>query len=249
MRNKAFLVSGGTSGIGLQLVKQLLIAGGVVHVLSRRKDGFDTGLHQWAINSQVEGRLFWQKVNFAEPCSISDLDFDAMPIFDGVVNSVGCLSIIPLRAESLDNISNLINVNLLSPIEITRQLIKRKKINSGGSLVYMSSINGVTVGAKGHTIYAATKGGIKGFVMSLSNELASKKIRVNCIAAGMVKTDMYKQVAEVISEELLSEYENSYPLGFGEVSSVADCIIYLLGDGSKWVTGQSIVVDGGVSIT
>jgi len=249
LESKSFLVTGGTSGIGLELTKKLLINGGDVHVLSRSYERFEKILNDWVKTNRLNERLTWHKSDFSIPDEIHDIDFKNFPNFDGVINSAGSLSIAPLRSESLGSMLELINVNLLSPMELTRQLLSHKKIKSGGSIIFLSSINGVVVGSRGHTVYAATKGGIKGFAMALAIELASRKIRVNCVSPGMVRTEMYEKARGAIADQAMSDYEKTYPLGFGDPSDVVNYITFLLGDESRWVTGQTVVIDGGVSVT
>lgn len=249
LKSKSFLVTGGTSGIGLELVKSLLTNGGDVHVLSRSYDRFEKILFNWAKLNKLNEQLTWHKSNFSKPDEINGIDFKSLPCFDGVINSAGLLSIAPLRSESLISMLELINVNLLAPMELTRLLLSHKKIKSGSSIVFLSSINGVVIGSKGHTVYAATKGGIKGFAMSLASELASRGIRVNCVSPGMVRTEMYEKARGAIADQAMADYEKTYPLGFGDPADVVNYITFLLGDESRWVTGQTVIIDGGVSIT
>ena len=84
------------------------------------------------------------------------------------------------------NIIETFNVNLLSPIILTRELLRSNKISKGGAIIYLSSINGIKVGTKAHTCYSATKAGIAGFVMSLANELSTSGIRVNAVAPAAI---------------------------------------------------------------
>jgi NAD(P)-dependent dehydrogenase (short-subunit alcohol dehydrogenase family) len=128
-------------------------------------------------------------------------------------------------------------------------LLKNKLINKNASLVFISSINGTTVGSKAHTIYAASKGGINGFVMALANEISKQGIRVNAIAPGMLKTNLMEGVKLIVSSDNLDEHLADYPLGIGAPKDVASLSMFLLSDQSSWMTGQTIVIDGGYSIT
>jgi NAD(P)-dependent dehydrogenase (short-subunit alcohol dehydrogenase family) len=127
--------------------------------------------------------------------------------------------------------------------------LKSKRIAKGGSIVYMSSINGLKVGSKAHSVYSATKAGIAGFAMSLANEVANIEIRVNTVAPGTVQTSMLEKTAGLIGDESFKNYLKQYPLGIGSPSSLVPLIIFLLDkNSSSWITGQSFIVDGGYTL-
>jgi NAD(P)-dependent dehydrogenase (short-subunit alcohol dehydrogenase family) len=130
-------------------------------------------------------------------------------------------------------------------MQLIQKLLKQKKINKGGSIVFISSIS-TEYADKGNSIYAASKGGINSFMKVLALELASQKITCNCIQPGMVPTGML--AAGVITEDQLIEEKKNYPLGFGEPTDIANGIIYLLSDAAKWVTGSVLTIDGGVTL-
>lgn len=94
-------------------------------------------------------------------------------------------------------------------------------------------------------MYAITKAGLDGVGRVYANELSSKSIRINTIQPGAVHTDMSKQTETVLSKEVLDVDKAKYPLGYGEVIDIALPVIFLLSDASRWITGQSIVIDGG----
>ena len=98
-------------------------------------------------------------------------------------------------------------------------------------------------------MYSATKGALRGFVMSLSHELAKSKVRVNAIAPGFVKVGVGVDFAEKITSESLANYEQKYPLGIGYPTDISDMVEFLLSKKARWITGQTITVDGGISVT
>ena len=120
--------------------------------------------------------------------------------------------------------------------------------NASYSFVFFSSINGTLIGSRGHSLYAAAKGAINGIVKSLANELSKRKIRVNAVAPGLVETGLFEVNKELISDEDMESYRKKYPLGFGMPEDVCNLVIFLLSDASKWITGQIIVIDGGVTL-
>jgi len=98
------------------------------------------------------------------------------------------------------------------------------------------------------TAYSAAKAGIDGLVRSLACELAPRKIRVNSIVAGAIKTAMHDRLTHGGNDESTMKYEQMHLLGFGEVGDIAQCATYLLGPGSRWITGSTLAVDGGYMV-
>jgi NAD(P)-dependent dehydrogenase (short-subunit alcohol dehydrogenase family) len=130
---------------------------------------------------------------------------------------------------------------------LSQQLIKSKKINKGASIVFISSISGVTCSSVGGSIYSASKGAINGLVKGMALDLAPKMIRVNTVNPGMISTSIYD--AGTISGEQLKEDIKRYPLKrYGKPEEVAYLVIYLLSDASSWVTGSSMIIDGGFTL-
>ena len=245
---KVYLVTGATSGIGLAAAKSLLSRGHSVVAVGRDGSKYESNLLSWAKENDLVDELSWERIDFSIPNSFCDLDVKSFPVFDGFVNSAGVLSLCPLKLETYESIIKVINVNLIAPIELTRFLVKERKFRKSSSLVYLSSINGPMIGSKAHTLYAASKAGICGFTKSLANELANQQIRVNCIAPGTVATNMLDQTKMMINSVSVTEYAKQYPLGIGFTNSVVDLVNFLLSDNASWITGQSIVIDGGYTL-
>jgi len=243
------LVSGATSGIGLELAKELIIDGKCVYAIGRNHEKFLNTIHTWALKNNYQHLCHWIELDFSSTSDISTGELDTIPELSGFINCAGILPISPLKMQKSDDIIDTININLLSPILLTRELLKSKKIMSNSSLIYLSSINGVRVGSKAHTSYAATKAGISGFVMSLANELSNSGIRVNAIAPATVDTPMLHKTKMLIGEKNFLMYADQYPLGIGKPQSIIPIIKFLLNEEcSKWITGQTFVIDGGFSL-
>ncbi|MCY6340182.1 SDR family oxidoreductase [Bacteroides fragilis] len=113
-----------------------------------------------------------------------------------------------------------------------------------GTIVLISSVYGL-VGSAANVGYALSKGAIQGITKALSIELAPKKVRVNCIAPGFIKTKMMENVSSSFSEDYVDHLSTLHPLGLGEAEDVANSVLFLLSDMSKWITGAIISVDGG----
>ena len=126
-------------------------------------------------------------------------------------------------------------------------LVKKKLLVKQSSVVFVSSIGGIERFSLGNGVYGASKAAIHSMMKTCAKELAPKKIRVNSVNPGMVKTHLIEDLA--ISPEQLAADMQNYPLKrFGEPEDIAYGIIYLLSDASSWVTGHALVIDGGVTV-
>lgn len=246
---KTVIITGATSGIGLELAKNYIKNGVGVYVVGRNFDKYLLTIKAWSDFNGYGDLCKWVHSDFSRPDCLVNESFDVIPQVDGFVNCIGILPISPLRLERVEGIVESVNVNLLSPMIFTRELLKTNRILKGGSIVYLSSINGTKIGAKGHVVYSATKGGVNGLVMSLANELAALGIRVNAVSPGTVETPMLEKTKLLVGQEAFNNYISQYPLGVGTVNSVVNLINFLVdNDVSSWITGQNFVVDGGYTL-
>lgn len=171
---------------------------------------------------------------------------EAVPELDGFVFAAGRLRIAPWRLEVEARWREAHAANLEAPLWTTRELLRRGRFREGASLVFLSSVAGVT-GAAGHAGYGADKAALVAWARALALEVAPRRMRVNCVSPGMVETPMAADAAAV-TEDALAAHAAAYPLGLGRPADVAAAVAFLLGDGARWITGQNIVVDGGFTI-
>lgn len=170
-----------------------------------------------------------------------------LPKLDGFVSSAGIVKPQLLAYTDMNEINSVLQTNSISAINLSRLLIQHNKINKEASIVYISSINGNNCSSIGSSIYAASKAMLNGFMKGLALELASKKIRVNCITPGMVETGIF--AGSNIDMEAIEKDRLKYPLKrYGEPEEIAYAVVYLLSDATKWVTGSSLLIDGGYTL-
>jgi len=164
---------------------------------------------------------------------------------NGFVHCAGLPYIAPLKAISEEMALKIFKINTYAGLELAK-LFANKKVYVGdrGSIVFISSVYGL-VGSAANVGYAMTKGAIQSVTKALAIELASKKIRVNCIAPGFVKTEMGEQINHNFDTDYDKHIENLHPLGWGSPNDIAAGVAYLFSDMSKWVTGAIISIDGG----
>ena len=242
LEGKTILVTGSTSGIGRATAIECSKMGAKVVVTGR-----DEGRAKETISMlSGEGHL----CVVADLCSAVGIDklVAELPILNGCVNNAGfnVLQLVPfIKHEDMERI---FDVNAEAPIYLTHRLVKSKKLAKGSSVVFTSSISGRGVCSPGNSLYSATKAAMSAFMRNAAIDLATKKIRCNSVAPGMVETPLKENKTAVTSEQWESNRQ-LYPLGrFGLPEDIAYAIIYLLSDASSWVTGTEIVIDGGRSL-
>ena len=168
-----------------------------------------------------------------------------MNAFDVLVNNAG-INIIKSQDKINDHDYDKIeNVNLKAPFYISRHVAKKMSNNEGGRIVNISSIWSII--SKSHrTLYSTMKAGINGMTRSMSVEWGNRRILINSISPGFVKTELTKNS---LSMEEMNNLKNQIPLNrFAETNEIAEVVSFLVSKKNNYITGQNIVVDGGFSI-
>ena len=166
---------------------------------------------------------------------------------NGLVNCAGLTIPKPFKFLQESDIETVMTVNFNAPLLLTQRLVKKKKLEKGASVVFISSISGTKVSYIAGSIYSASKGAINGLCKGLALELASQQIRVNTVVPGMVETNIVS--GGEIAEEQLEIDRQKYPLKrYGKPEEVAYAVVYLLSGASGWVTGSNLLIDGGYTL-
>lgn len=238
---KTILVTGASSGIGRASAIECSKMGAKVVITARNEDRLKETL------SNMEGNN-----HLVIPCDLSDetcIDnlVAAVPEMQGLLNNAGFTKTLPIQFISGVDLNSVLRTNTVAPILLLQKLLKKKKLKKGSSVVFTSSMAGIGHSSAGNSMYAASKGALSAFIRCAAKELAPKGIRVNAVCPAMVDTGILS--SGTISEEQLREDMKRYPLGrYGRPEDVAWAIIYLLSNASSWVTGDNLILDGGVSI-
>jgi NAD(P)-dependent dehydrogenase (short-subunit alcohol dehydrogenase family) len=237
-KNKQILIVGATGGLGCSIARHLKCEGASL-VLSGRNEAKLNALSQELGAESLSVDLS----DSAERAQLAG----TIGTVDGVVCAAGVAPVAPVRYLKDADLEACLNVNTLGPLLLIRDLLRKKKLNPGASIVWLSSVASAR-GAAGYAAYAASKAGLEASARCLALELAPKGMRVNCIAPGMIETEMAASAAERISGEALAAHLKTYPLGAGQPADVAAAASFLLSEASRWVTGVTLPVDGGFSI-
>ncbi len=229
-KGKNILVVGGSSGIGLSLVKFLHQNDAVVYVISRSGTvDLPEGVKYLA--ADITG------------------DLESIPAFlpeqlHGLVYSVGSINLKPFNRLSADDFLNDYRINVLGAARIIQQSLKPLKNAAGASVVLISSV-AATTGLPYHASVSAAKGGLEGLALALAAELAVQHIRVNVVAPSLTETPMAQNLLSTPEKREASA--KRHPLArFGQPDDISQMIAFLLSEGSSWMTGQVIGIDGGL---
>ncbi len=234
-KNKNILVTGASGGIGFAVIEKLIDSGAHVYSNSRREIKQISENHHHFIGDLSQEELIEEWVETLAP-------------LDGVVYSAGILETMPIRFAKKEKMMRIWDINYFSAVTLASLLIKKRKLNTHGAFVFISSIS-----AKhpyiGGSMYTGSKSALETFSKVLALELKSKLIRSNCIAPAMVKTEMYEKGIEKGSLEFMQEHVAKYPFGAGEPEDLAQATCFLLSDASRWINGITLTMDGGFLLT
>lgn len=243
---KNYIITGASSGIGFASTQLLLEAGASILAIGRQKEKVAELLQKYPENFSFLSVDFGVDLEFDLENEIK-VFVDKFGKISGFVNCAGKEETLPLSMYKRENLQNLFNVNLLSPVELFRIITKKKFSEEGASFVFMSSVMG-ELGQPGKIGYCATKAAILGLVKAAALEFAPRKIRVNAISPGVVDTPMTQKLFSQLSDENIDAITKMHPLGVGQISDITALILFLLSDSTRWITGQNLIIDGGYSI-
>lgn len=234
--SKTILVTGASSGIG-RAIAIACAAKGMTVVLSGRN-----------VARLEETRA--QMIGDGHIIIPADLTYEAqkralaeqVPVLDGVVHCAGVGSRVLCKMLEQDDVQHVMEANFNAPVLLQAALLQEKKIAVGSSIVFIASA-AATMPSIGNAIYSASKAAIIAYAKCLAQELAPRKIRVNCISPAMVWTDLALVGA---TEEQLREAEQAYPLKrYAQPVDIAPMAVYLLSEEASWVTGSNYELTGG----
>lgn len=247
LENKVILVTGASSGIGKATAIECAKLGATVIITARNEHRLVEVFQ--SLDASFEQQHQMIIADLATDEGISKL-VAAVPALDGVASNAGIVvELVPVKFLKNDVMQQTLDLNTLSHAKLARDLFKKKKLNKGASYVFTSSAGGVTAFAVGNSAYGMSKAAINAFSKYCAVDFATRQIRCNAVCPGMIKTPMTAPTGEVSEENYQEDIKKHYLLGrYGEPEEVARTIVFLLSDASSFITGVSIMVDGGVSV-
>ncbi|MCT4588714.1 MAG: SDR family oxidoreductase [Carboxylicivirga sp.] len=243
LAGKTIVVTGASSGIGRACAILCAQQGARLLLIGRNVERLQETVDQ-AENGQQHQTL---QVDLCDYESVEEQMKQLLPQLGnihGLVNCAGISTTLPFNSVRTEKMRHFFETNVFATLHLTRLLLKSKRFEKAGSVVFISSVMGV-VGSAGKSLYSMTKGALISASRSLALEYAPKKIRFNCISPGVVETPMSQKAVYSRSEQALNQIKALHPLGLGNANDVAQSCIFLLSDASSWITGINLVVDGG----
>ncbi|GGF24071.1 oxidoreductase [Aliidongia dinghuensis] len=163
----------------------------------------------------------------------------------GLAHCAGVQVSKPIRNADAAFMSDMFRINIASGLALARAFRQRGSAVEGAGIVFVASASAF-VGQAGNVVYCATKGAVVSAARALAVELARDRIRVNCVCPALVDTEMADRFRSTMSEAQFEEYLQHYPMGIGRPEDVANAIAFLIADTARWMTGTSLLLDGGL---
>ena len=238
-----YLVTGAASGIGQATARLASSLGAKVSCLDRDGPGLETTMR--LLEGEDHGAECSDLADTAAiPALITRL-VERFGTLNGLVHAAGVPCVVPLRQLTLEQTRHVMAVNADAALELSRCFVSRRVFSgTKGSIVFVSSVLGV-VGSSAAAAYSLSKGAVNALMRSLAVELAPRRIRVNCVAPGFVRTPMLEKARRTWTTSQDAQVEALHPLGYGKPEDIAAAIAFLLAETGSWITGTVLVVDGG----
>ena len=233
-----FIVTGASSGIGEAVALLLNELGASVIGIARNRER----LEAMKAKAKYPENIFLEQKDLTE-------DIEGLPSyvkalkekygkFQGMAYCAGLGGIHPLRTVDMETMQKIFTINYFAPVFMTKGFVdKRNNNGKGSSVVCIASAGGIHCDP-GMTCYSGSKGALIASMQSIAREIAPTGVRVNCVSPTLIQTDMAGEIERQYAE-------GKYPFGIGEVSDVANMIVYLLSEKAKWLTSQNYIIDCG----
>jgi NAD(P)-dependent dehydrogenase (short-subunit alcohol dehydrogenase family) len=243
--NKNILITGASSGIGATCCEIFSEFGANLILLGRNQKKLDHTFEK--LKPGNHSTLSCDLMNITGIEDALNGTLNKYKKIHGFIHSAGIDMTRPLNSLRLNNYQAIFNTNVISGFEIARIISKKQYCDvEGASYIFIASVMGM-LGETAKIAYSASKGALLSGSRSMALELASKKIRVNCISPAIVKTELVNELFTELPEGAMDRIKSLHPLGFGSPEDIANACVFLLSDEAKWITGSNLVIDGGYS--
>jgi len=234
-------VSGGSKGLGASIVQSFLEAGYQVASFSRRRT---PRVNEWL--KQYPEDFFFMELDQtdSEACKRFVAEVErVLGVIEILINNAGVASTSLLALADEESIDTVVDLNLKGTFSLTRQVTRSMLSLDWGRIINISSIIGLS-GYRGLSVYGATKAGLDGFTRAMARELGARNITVNSVAPGYLTTEMTEELDAAQHRQIVKRT----PLGrLGDPEDVTGLILFLCSEQANFITGQVMVVDGGIT--
>lgn len=242
LEGKTILITGAAGGIGRATAIECAKLGASLILTDINEEGLKVTLEQ--LENQEQHRYVVANLTMDEEI---DRLVGEMDKLDGFVSNAGVTKPSLVKFINREDLDRIMSINAMAPMFLTQRLLKKKKLVKGASIVFTVSIGGVYTTAIANAMYGSSKGALQVFMKNVALESAANGIRCNSVNPGMINTGLLKP--GTYSEEDRKRDMQTYPMKrYGEPREVALGIVYLLSDASSFVTGHSLIIDGGKTL-
>lgn len=242
LEGKTILITGAAGGIGRATAIECAKLGASLILTDINEEGLKATLE--GLKNQEQHRYVLANLTVDEDIDKLVGDIDKL---DGYVSNAGVTKPLLVKFINREDLERIMQINAMAPMFLTQRLLKKKKLAKGSSIVFTVSIGGVYTTAVANAMYGSSKGALQVFMKNVALESAANGIRCNSVNPGMINTGLLKP--GTYSEEDRKRDMQTYPMKrYGEPREVALGIVYLLSDASSFVTGHSLIIDGGKTL-
>lgn len=245
LKNKVILITGASSGIGRETALTCSKLGATVIITGRNEARLTQTLHDLDTSYGQNHMSITTSLSTSEEI---DSFVSKLPVLDGVSSNVGIAITKPIKFFKIDDLSQTMEVNAFSHALLAKTLYKKKKLNTGASYVFTASIGGTLGFSVGNGIYGMSKAALDSLMKFCAVEFATKDIRCNSVCPGMILTPMNSGEGTLSNDDYEADKEQYLLKRYGQPEEVALPIAFLLSDAASFITGHSMVIDGGRTV-
>ncbi len=241
---KTILITGASSGIGRCTAVECSNLGATVIITGRNEERLSETLRQLDCSQGQSHQMILADLSTED--GVMDL-VSKLPVLDGVSSNAGISNTLLIKFINQETLENTWHVNTVSHVLLAKLLFKKKKLNQNSSYVFTASIGGTTSFGPGNSVYGMSKAALNAFMKFCAIEFSTRMIRCNSVCPGMIETPMMTENLAFSKEDYEKDAEHYLLKRYGKPEEVARTIVFLLSDASSFITGTSIIVDGGAT--
>ena len=239
LHGQTVLVTGASSGLGKQIALSCAQMGARLVISGRDTARLNETLSALAGEGHVA-----VPADLTQPADMQLLAEKAGSL-NSVVHCAGISRLAPIRMTNQAQLSEVWKINYEAPVLLTQRILSKNQVAPDGSILFISSI-AAYIGVAGVGVYSGSKAALIATMRCLALEVVKRRIRVNCLAPALVESPLLEATGKMVMS--IEATEAAYPLGFGKPEDVANAAIFFLSGASRWITGTTLVMDGGLTI-